>query len=322
MNIPQLTAAAEQQGRMQRFEVAIKALEDGLATNHIWNVDFVSAKDQLSRVAEKALDISSEDIRALVREGREGRPSWQNEDPRWMVIYHPQFSNVPGALKKLTKYTKDMGKWTPAYTTFLNMLAEIAQVVELVRAVKPFIEKGRKPNPNPKEVDVTNTGICSVCSSRQKLNFNGTLVAHGYTLERNWGGRNGICFGAGYKAWELASDGAVAYKEAMVAAVGRTESLLADLKADKFDKMDEMVEVVRAGVYNKERREYDRTDVDNFSRVKRIKEEKAKRSILALKSDIEFFTAKLAKWKAEPLKYGGAETQERWKAKFLTKGAQ
>ncbi len=315
MNIPNFTAIAEQIGRLSPFEKAIRTLEDGLANKHIWNVDFAEAKERLGRIAEEAMKKSSE----AYRNANRGRMSWDSSDPRWGIVYHPQFFNTPGAFKNITKRVNSLGKESPDFYTFLTVLGEIAQVAELVKAVKPYIEKGRKPSDNPKEVDYTNTGLCSVCGHRQKLNLNGTLVAHGYTLERNWGGRAGICYGTGYKAWELAPDGAIEYKVSMVQYLENTESYLAKLKAGEFEELEEMVEVrVRPGVYKDERRVYAK-GTEEYSKVLNSKIGKASQTIDYLHNDIEMFTERIESWKPQPLKYGGAETQERWKSKLLAK---
>jgi hypothetical protein len=48
----------------------------------------------------------------------------------------------------------------------------------------------------------------------------------------------------------------------------------------------------------------------------------AENSIRHITSDIENVEGRIGSWKAEPLMYGGAETQERWKSRMLKKEGQ
>jgi hypothetical protein len=67
-----------------------------------------------------------------------------------------------------------------------------------------------------------------------------------------------------------------------------------------------------------ETKKYDRGTPD-YERVKQSSIFSIESNIRFLTSDIETVTGRIENWKAEPLKYGGAETQERWKSRMLNK---
>src|ERR1700739_27094 len=324
MNIPNLTAFVTSNSRrpdaLERFEVNIQKLQKGLDEKHIWNVDFVEAKDALVRLCDEAKEAKAmEWLRSEKAKDRDTR--YAPDDVRWSVYYTPQVSNMPGAYKRLLKFV-GTGEG-PEFDSAVEMFGEIAQVAELIKSLKPYIEKGRKPSENPKEVDVTNTGICPVCFKRHKLSFNSTLVAHGYTIPRGWGGRNGMCMGHGFKAWELAPDGALAFKEAMEKLLANMEKQLADYKASNHEELKDKVRVRKGeGLYARYVDEV-RTYAKGTREYERIRESSIyslESSIRYITSDLETITSRIANWKPEPLKYGGAETQERFKSRLLQKG--
>ena len=311
MNLPKLTAFAETENRTDRFEIAIKILEDGLANKHIWNVDYVEAKDGLSGLTHRALEAAAEWYLK-----QDPRPTWESNDPRWMVWYTPDFHNMPGAVKKLMKYKGTMGA---GFDNELAVMVEIAQLAELVKAVKPFIVKGRKPSENPTEKDESNTGECPVCMKRQKLTFEGTMVAHGYTIPRGWGGRNGMCMGRGYKAWELSPDGAVAFKKMMESYLKDLKKLLVNLKGSKSPSLSEKVSIRKGfGHYEDETHTYNK-GTPEYERIRETEIFKAGNAIDSITTSITEVGDRISNWKAQPLAFGGAETQERWKSRMLNK---
>lgn len=195
-------------------------------------------------------------------------------------------------------------------------------MADLLKAAKPFIVKGRKPPENPIEKDYSNTGICPVCFKRHKLEFDGTLVAHGYTLPRNWGGRNGMCIGRGHKAWELSSEGAVYFKGVMERQLSEEQKTLADLQNDVLPTLLEKVKIRKGfGQYDYETRSYERGTAD-YNRVKQSAIYSTESTIRYLTADIETVSERIKNWKEQPLQYGGAETQERWKSRLLNRGDQ
>jgi len=314
MNLPLFTtfvSTAKYPG-IERFEKAIKTLEDGLANKHIWNVDYVDAKDTLSNAADKALDAAYAPLRTFYyHEGGERWRSWEHNDPRHNLGLS-QFLYAPSFLLKLKK-VKD----APELKPYIAMLTEIAQVAELVKAVKPFIEKGRKPNPNAVEPDYSNTGICPVCMRRQKLTLDSLMVAHGYTVPRGWGGRNGMCIGRGHQAWELSPEGTIYYKGILESALKSNKNSLKKLLNGEIAELSETVRVRKGfGSFEDERRTYKKGE-PGYDRVFKSEQFQFESNIRSLTSEISGLDTRIKAWKKEPLKYGGAETQKRWESKLL-----
>lgn len=297
MNLPLFTAHAESRNRLERFETAIATLESGLDSKHVWNVDYENAKFALSDLAETAMYSAAKVYTDETRETRQR----QDNDPRWMTVYTPQFMHVPGAVKKLEKIEKS----EPALGQFLAMLREIAQVVELFKSVKPFIEKGRKPSETLKEVDLTNTGICPVCGKRQKLTSNGDMVAHGYTLPDGWGGRNGMCFGHQYPAFELSNAGAIAYVEFLKRMLTNRQTALASHQNKEHNELHETVRVrMGAGQYEDQTHTYLR-GTDAYERLRARAIWSLEGDIRSITSSIKMYAELVTNWKLQPLMYGG-----------------
>lgn len=327
MDIPRLTAFATKDGNLKKLETGLFVLQSGLKNQHIWNADFVEAKDSVTRICENAMNHEgSAWMKSMPREAWQGR--YTPEDIRWNVYYTPALNNAPGAYRKLLKY---LGTEGAEFDAAIEMIGEAAQVAELIKSLKPFIVKGRKPTVltdaqrEQQEADLKNTGICPVCMRRQKLTFDSKLVAHGYTIPRGWGGRNGMCMGHGYKAWELSPEGAIAFKSTMESYLSDFQRLLVNLQSSNSPTLSEMVRVRKPRVvngvtnlYENERRTYEK-GTPEYERVRQIEIANTENSIRHISGDIEMIGTRIDSWKAEPLMYGGAETQERWKSKMLKK---
>lgn len=297
---PQTMHAQPGDRAVGRFTEAKEMIEQGLADQKIWNTEYQLAKDRLSASAEHVMDAASEPW----REAHRGVwPQWDDKDPRWAVVYHPQFLNVPGAVKKLLKY-KDMDA---DFSHFYEVLVEVAKVAELVKSVKPYIVKGRKPPEHPREIDLTNTGLCSVCGKRHKLDRVDKIVDHGFQISDGvhyFGYRVGHCFGVGYPPFEISVEGTKAYLVYLKDGLVRMKEALERLKTGALTEVTVMVtqrvEGVRKEVpvtYPKGTREYAR-EIEN-----RIWQHESQ--IRFLESDIEIQTERIAEWKPQPLKYGG-----------------
>jgi hypothetical protein len=302
---------------LDRYLKAIQTIELGIAEKKIWNTDLSDAKYVLGSVGEMALDIASEPWKRNWNDNRGDTghwpAGWTPDDVRQAIIYHPQFSNTPGAAKRLTKFE---GK-DHLYDQFIAVLKEVATLAELVKAAKPFIVKGRKPNPDAPVADLSNTGICGVCMRRQKLRFNATLVDHGYELA--YGSRNGVCLGARYKAWELSPEGGEFFLQVLKENLEYSQKYLSEL--DTVTSISYMArvkvkEVRGITTWRDERREMESTDPAFPTLLQRTKTNTENR-INNLTADIEAVSKRLGEWQKQPLMYGGAETQERWKSKLL-----
>jgi hypothetical protein len=317
MNFPLFATFAAKFNRVERFETAVTLLEQGIANKNIWNVDYVAAKDTLSNLWERASDEVYKPLMKFYYHEEPPRAySWADNDPR-RNLGLCQFMNTPGYLKKLRTVRN-----APELEPYIALLAEAAKFATDFKAVKPFIVKGRKPSENPVEKDVTNTGICPVCMKRHKLAFNSTMVAHGYTIKGGYGGRNGMCVGHGYKAWEIAPDGAIAFKTGLEGFLKELNQTLTDLQQSNYPTMRETVRVRKEfGRFEDEKRVWDK-GTPQYERIRQSSIHSTESQIRYVTRDIEELTARIDAWKPQPLKYGGAETQERWKSKLLQKGTE
>ena len=157
---------------------------------------------------------------------------------------------------------------------------------------------------------------------RQKLTFDGRLVAHGYTIPRGWGGRNGMCIGHGYKAWEISPEGGVAFKEALERYLADLNTLQDNLQTSASPTLSETVRVrkgegLRAQfVYEQRIRE---KGTKEYERIRHSELANTENAIRHITSDLEAVAVRVDNWKEQQLAYGGAETQERWLSRLLKK---
>jgi hypothetical protein len=144
MNTPKIDAAIQSDPRagnyLQKFQSSVRELETALADKHVWNSDFENIKYWLSRGSEMALDQAAEPWRELYRQGN--REHYREGDPRFNIGYTTSPLHAQGFYNKLKKYQNE-----PAVASYLEVLAEVAQIGEMMKQVKLFIEKGRKPSP-------------------------------------------------------------------------------------------------------------------------------------------------------------------------------
>lgn len=146
-------------------------------------------------------------------------------------------------VKKLTKLVSRLQKSKSPWAEVMeNVLAHYVRdgyydtIVAFV-AAKSQMKTGRKPsNPSDritKERTLDNTGTCPICGKNVKLEANGTLYAHGYTI--HWGGRNGNCFGVGYEPIEVSSECLVDYLKLLKEILVQKEQSLASGAPESFD---------------------------------------------------------------------------------------
>jgi hypothetical protein len=249
INTPLLDAAIEAAStpnpkwgsRYERFVNAKADLVEGVEKKHIWNVDFVAAKDNLSRgiddVVHKIFDDALpefwriRDLSILIGKNYDLRERTFKAHEEFGLSC--QMNQAAGRIKRLSKFM-DL-KHVPEY---VGVLKEVVALHELVQAAKPFIEKGRKPAENPTPVDITNTGHCAICGNRQKMNAGQKMVHHGFQITymgQPLHRRMGSCFGVGYQPSEISCEANIAYIPVLEKNIARNNNLLAELRADKFD---------------------------------------------------------------------------------------
>lgn len=94
----------------------------------------------------------------------------------------------------------------------LAVVNKFRPMADKFRTLKPMIQKGRKPAETPRKTEertLDNTGTCGCCGKNVKMDANGKLVAHGYTLK--YGFQSGNCFGVGYEPVEVSPKAMVEY---------------------------------------------------------------------------------------------------------------
>lgn len=307
-----LASSPKTQHTLPKFKANLAIFEQAKADQKIYNVDFENAKYWVHQGCEYALEVAAEAWRERYRQSTQ---SYQNNDPRWNIGYMVSPLHAQGFYNKLKKYEND-----PAVKAYMEVLEEVAQIGALEKEIKPFIVKGRKPSGKPPvELDLSNTGICPVCFKRQKLTFDSKMVDHGYTVPHGWGGRNGHCLGFKHAPYELSNEGVIYYKGILEGQQKRNADYIARLKAGEIPeferrfktykgpgKWEPVVEVIKKGEPR-----YD--EIVSAEIAKTEQEQKF------LESDIVKADKLIKDWTLQPLKYGGPETQERWKHRLQQK---
>jgi len=125
--------------------VIIPIIVDSLKKKEIYNVDFKEVKDFLNRAIEYTAKNFVSELYLSKHRGNSDSPEGATE------AYYATWGlhTVPGIHKKLSKYPDD-----EVAKAGVDLATELAPLSAAMKALKPFIVKGRKPNPNAKKVDV------------------------------------------------------------------------------------------------------------------------------------------------------------------------
>lgn len=195
---------------LQHKETAIEVL----STRPLFNVDFKNAKDLLNRAFEEEKET---EISEPFFYGRGDDFPQEITDLYWKSwsLHHL------GSLKTAAIAVKSNDPVMTAIHLFLNRWEEAYEVLN--RSRKDVI-KGRKPSTTPrksKERTLDNTGTCPVCGKNVKLDHNGSIVAHGYTV--GYGYQQGNCNGVSYAPWEVSPHGRINHIQALSAYATRLE---------------------------------------------------------------------------------------------------
>jgi hypothetical protein len=144
MNTPKIDATLQSNPKTQRsvekFHNGVAMLEKGLAEQKMWNTEYETAKYWINQGAEYALSEAAEPWRELYRQGK--RDHYKEGDPRWNIGYSTSPLHATSYYNKLKKYQSQ-----PEVASYMEVLAEVGQVGEMMKKIKPFIVKGRKPAP-------------------------------------------------------------------------------------------------------------------------------------------------------------------------------
>jgi len=290
------------QRMINNLHEAVKGFEGAVAAKKIFNTEYKDGYSSISRAVEEAFDVQSQGIAGDFRAVSQG---WNRDsDPRMYLWYHPSFANVGGALKKLQKFE---GK-DKLVDAFLPVLKEAVALLDLCKSAKPFIVKGRKPNPNYVPPDMTNTGHCAICGKQQKLTPAQKMVDHGFQISNGvhyFGARVGHCFGVGYAPYQLSNEANIAFKAYLEKMLKQTQKNLAELKSGTITKVNSTKRVKDGFSWKDEPVVYVKgKDEPFFQRELDSMINRAEWQEDTIKSDIKHNDEKIANWAQKPLPEG------------------
>lgn len=174
-------------------------IETALASDILYNVDFVELKTRLNRLIETDHE-AAQKVYLAVRRGH-------HENDNLIDAYYgsPAAHTLKAFAKKLPASTE--ADTQRALDMWRAIPATYGRAAELLAAAKGRVIKARKPSGKVSATPartLENTGTCSCCGMNVKLK-GGRIVSHGYTLR--WGFQSGVCFGTGYLPIEVSPEG-------------------------------------------------------------------------------------------------------------------
>jgi hypothetical protein len=193
----------------------------------------------------------------------------------------------------------------PEVKSLLAIVAEGATLWEAVEAAKARAIKGRQRSENPDSIDLTNTGTCSICRNRQKLQ--GSAVAHhGYRitsgLGQYLGRRVGKCFGCAFPPYEISCAGNEAYKPLLETEKVLLEIHLAKLVGGHITRLLMEVKDTRPGAHPQDTvKKMVRMGEKGWERLYENKKHELEWKISGLAQQIEYHAALIAGWTLKPL---------------------
>lgn len=300
---PRIEASANIEGgwrgrsfKLGKFQEAVALLESAVAAQKIWNTEFEDAKYWIAKAIEHAQDVMAEGTDA-----RSNHFSYTSGDARKDIGSAYSMNQAAPLNRRLKKLPKE--DVTPSIQAYIETLDEITSVWELIKSVKPFIVKGRKPNPNavPVEIDRKNTGTCAICMKNTKLDGADKLVHHGFTISNGvhyFGHREGSCFGVEYLPYEFSPEGNRAYRKVLKGMLENYEQALKNLQASP----DTLLDLVREGAHYKEVTFHKGTPQYDKKLVERIRE--VENQIENCTESINWQQKMIDSWTLKALPYG------------------
>jgi hypothetical protein len=282
---------------------AIETLNRGLADQKIWNVEVNDAKFTLSNAVNHALDMIWQ--RWLDARPKDYRYEGWTDDFSMFC----GFNQAAGRIKRLTKSAPKI----PVIVDYIEALREVDAIWRAIQTLKPFVQKGRRPNENKTEEQIAeelrNTGICAICAHRQKLSDD-HMVHHGYKMSdyNHAGYRVGKCFGTDYLCYELSNEANIAFAPVLADHLRGVKQALARLRSGDITEFE-----IEESEWNPRTRRADPkkmilrkvgTTADKFAREMESRIRRHEFEQQAVTSDIEINQAKIDNWKLKPLAYG------------------
>lgn len=289
--------------RRERYPVAIATLANALAENHIWNVDYKDAREEISRTIEDALRPVGTPIFRAIEALDEVNHTDRKHEHYNDISGSCAFNAAKGRAARLRKHASDLMAQIPMLDLYVRMLDEVALLNDAFVALKPVIVKGRKPLENPEPIDLSNTGICAICGNRQKLN--GGMVHHGFRISDGRGNyigqRMGKCFGVGYQPFELSCEANLDFRKYLAKELARVSGHLRSLEAGEVKQLDRTEwENVPGKGYVKVLKTY-KLGEPKFADVLAMSIRETETTKEHIERDIEYQTLKINTWVRTPL---------------------
>jgi len=294
--------------RMTKSDVAA-FLVSAIAAKHIWNVDYVEMKDTANRFLwsgnnEDEIDAFKTAERALRQ--KDGDIDARSDGYHDITYFPSDCHGVIGFAKKLDRLEKKLHQdELPVLAQSRAFVAAYMPLAELLRDVKPFIVKGRKPSADPTKTPsrtLDHTGTCPVCMKNIKLN-EGKMVLHGYEVK--WHQFVGNCFGVGHVPFEISPEGTQAYLNMINKILVRFEKDLVnktnatEITYEKFTGWKKPTISISL----------EKGDED-FDRYKKIQIADIESKIGSVKYDIKNYMGLVEKWVQKPLPDGNRDHME------------
>jgi hypothetical protein len=154
------------------------------------------------------------------------------------------------------------------------------------------------------------SGTCAVCGANQQTRSGGRMVDHGYRIPEAWHSRTAGCPGVGYPAYELSTDGAVAYANGLASSAKSAEKRLASLldgtttslvvAVRNYDRKNaDTTKTVTPANTEPARGHYDGSTV--WDVAKRGAIAKTERELVAIANETKRIAASIAAWTPKPL---------------------
>lgn len=209
-----------------RAVAAVNVLDDAIKTGSVYNVELTEAKDALATTLRVVKDRWQEEYLTAYHAGQ------TNDVEEDIYYWYAVLTNLPGLHKKIAKHAS-----RPLVAKFISLTAPFLPYAEAIKGKTFEVIKGRKPAETPKEVDLSNTGICAICGKRHKLTKAVKMVDHGFQISDGrgnyFGTRLGHCFGVGYAPYEVSNEANVAFAPVLDQWIAEETEKLTDLNTGK-----------------------------------------------------------------------------------------